>query len=71
MKKVFILILILLILLSYIGIFASAAENPLTYCPYYGNIYFYDYNNERYANLSVIWNEAGVSEFDSMLTIDS
>jgi len=65
MKKIFPTLLICAILVGMFGVTAYAAENVLSYTPYYGYSYFYTSNSERYARINVKWNNAGITEFDS------
>lgn len=53
------------VLVGLLGVTAYAAEDFLTYTPYYGYSYFYTANNERYARIDVKWNSAGIKEFNS------
>ncbi len=65
MKKLLSIALILGLLGSVLGVNVYAAENALSYTPYYGFSYFYSYSSERYARIDVKWNRDGIAEFDS------
>lgn len=65
MKKLLSFALVLGILVSLLGVTAYAAENVLSYTPYYGWTYFYTSNSERYARINVKWNRDGITEFNS------
>lgn len=59
------MVLVFGVLVSLLSVTAYAAEDFLTYTPYYGYSYFYTSNSERYARINVKWNRTGITEFDS------
>ena len=52
-------------LICLLPVSALAAADFLTYTPYYGYLYFYTSNNERYTRINVKWNNAGIAEFNA------
>ncbi len=65
MKKLLPMVLVFGVLVSLLSVTAYAAEDFLTYTPYYGFSYFYTSNSERYARINVKWNRDGITEFNS------
>ena len=65
MKKLLPIVLVVSTLICLLGVTAYAAEDVLTYTPYYGFSYYYTSNSERYARINVKWNRAGITEFNS------
>ncbi len=65
MRKISIVFVICVFFMFFLSTTVYASENALTYTPYYGNVYFYTSNNERYARINVRWNSAGLTEFNS------